>query len=371
MTIILSDRMAALHRRTVEAAILAPSAENTQPWHFHSEGNGLLICLDESRVLASDVDSMLDLTSLGTCLENAVIAARQSGYEPTVTTKFNSWETRQQENLLPVAKLDFSEPGAVDPLFAHLATRCTSRRMQRTPIATQQLEEIYRSISTFSAVQLDWITDPGDVREIAQLAGIGNRIRFEYEPFHQEFYNNVRGSQRAAESTRDGLDLATLQLPIGVAGILNFLRKWPRMRAANRLGFSRSVARQAAAEVRSSGALGVLTVDDPTPESFLCGGRALQRLWLTATANQLGLHPTAALPVFLAYAERTDGSRLLPKHHRMAQGMHDRFNRLFPQLRGRTVQMVFRLGYANQPKVRSLRRSATDVLDFNSGPIPS
>lgn len=134
------------------------------------------------------------------------------------------------------------------------------------------------------------------------------------------------------------------------------------MWAANLLGFSRGVARQAAAEVCASGAIGILTVDEPTKANFLSGGRQFERLWLSATAAGIGLHPAASLAVFLAYAERTDGRGLPAKHWRMAQAMKQEFDRLYPQLQGRTVQMVFRVGYADAPAVRSLRRPAQDVL---------
>ena len=354
-----------LIKDVVQAAIRAPSAENTQPWQFLYDGSELLICLDQSRSLASDVDCMLDLTSLGACLENAVIAARDAGYEPTVMTVFDTGQAQQLDCNVPVAKIGFGTPGSSDPLFPYLSDRCTSRRMHRTAIEQPQLEELSAGISLFPAVQLDWVTEPQEMRQIGHLLGIGNRIRFEHEPFHREFYENIRATQQAVEATNDGLDIATLQLPPGVASILSFLRRWPRMKIANALGFSRSVARQAAAEVRSSGALGILTVNSAHAEDFLQGGRALERLWLSATAANLGFHPAAALAVFMAYAERTDGTLLLPKHQQMAENMQQRFYRLYPHLSGRTVQMVFRLGYADLPEVRSLRRDVNDVLEFS------
>jgi hypothetical protein len=195
------------------------------------------------------------------------------------------------------------------------------------------------------------------------LIGQGNRIRFEHEPFHGELYHHLRFTPEEAHVTRDGLDVATLQLPLGVAWIMWLLRKWPRMRAANFAGFSRAVARQASHEVKSSGAVGILTVD-AAAEEFLTGGRALERLWLTATSCELALHPTASLAVFLAHAERTDLRQLLPHHATMARSMVERFYRLCPSLRGRTVQMMFRVGHAAPPAIRSLRRPAGSVLDF-------
>ena len=138
------------------------------------------------------------------------------------------------------------------------------------------------------------------------------------------------------------------------------------MKVANFVGFSRAVAHQATTEMLSSGAVGILTVEKPTIECFINGGRALERIWLGAASADLGFHPAAALSVFLAHAERTDGSRLLPHHQQMAVKMEQRFSRLFPELSGRTVQMVFRIGNADRPQVGSLRRHLNDVLELAS-----
>jgi len=362
----LNENLTVVYRRMVKAAILAPSAENTQPWHFFVRESGLTICLDRSRALASDVDFMLDLTSLGTCTENAVLAAREIGFEPTVAfvAEQEQLRLRQAKGYVPVVKLTCSKAGEMDPLFHCLAARCTSRRMESTEIARPRLDKLAAEIGEIPGVRINWVTEQNALREVAQLVGIGNRIRFEYQPFHQEFYDNVRITPEEITTTRDGLDLATLQLSSGVTTIMTFLKRWPRMWVANLLGFSRDVARQAAAEMRCSGAVGILSVDAATCDCFLNGGRALERLWLATTAAKLGFHPAAALAVFLAYAQRTDGSRLLPKHQQMAEGIQQRFYRLYPQLSGRTVQMVFRIGHAKQPEVRSLRRNANDVLEL-------
>jgi hypothetical protein len=373
MSTTLHDNKVALQERIVAAAVLAPSAENVQPWHFRSNGDELQLCLDRDRMLASDVDQMLAFTGLGASLENAVIAARELGFEPDVTieklssSSLRPAHTQGRDRFLPVATLSFDRPGAPDSLFASIESRCTCRRMDgRRPVGREPLARMAASTDQFPSVRLDWLTERRIIGDVAKLVGLGNRIRFEHEPFHRELYDNLRFTNDEVKRTRDGLDLETLQLPIGVASVMSVLRKWLRMRMANQFGFSRGVARQAAKEVRCSGAVGLLSVDRANVDSFVAGGRALQRIWLTATSLGLGLHPTASLPVFLAYTERTDMSQLQPPHAQMAGAMRDRFFHLFPSLRGRTVQMTFRVGHAWPPAVRSLRRPVSAVLNFES-----
>ena len=101
----------------------------------------------------------------------------------------------------------------------------------------------------------------------------------------------------------------------------------------------------------------------PNSKQFVQGGRALERLWLTATRLGLCFHPTASLPVFLAYA-RAGSPQLMPRHRKLVADISKRFDRLFPVLTDRTVQMAFRVGYGPRPPVRSLRRKIDDVLQF-------
>src|SRR5262245_34126354 len=61
----------------VEAAVLAPSPDNNQPWAFQiRENSEILLYHDVSRALPSDVGYMFSLIALGAALENLCIAAR-------------------------------------------------------------------------------------------------------------------------------------------------------------------------------------------------------------------------------------------------------------------------------------------------------
>jgi hypothetical protein len=354
-------------RRIVEAATLAPSAENLQPWRFCLDDESLLVYLDLSRQLPSDVGHMLGLTGIGAAIENAVVAASLEDFRANLECFSPQDRHDSSEQFQLIAKLHFSDGGQPDPLSEFVAARCTTRRMESRRMESRRMEsrllsELSDGIERFSNVQLHWVEERR-LPEFAALVGMGNRIRFEHRPFHAELYQSLRFTADEVHTTRDGLDVATLQLPFGVARIMRFLRAWPRMRIANVLGFSRGVARQATTEVIRSGAVGFLTVPTDDVRRFVEGGRALERLWLTATKNELRFHPTASLPVFLAHA-RTGGTQLSSRHRAMAQEMSERFFRLFQSVEGRVVQMAFRVGYGELPPVRSLRRASSSVVDF-------
>jgi len=350
-------------RRIVQAAVMAPSAENTQPWQFAVDRDTLIIFLDMTRTLESDLGHMLSLTAIGASIENAAIAATVERLHSNVQILVESAPTQGATLHVPIAEIRFVEGATRDPLVDQIESRSTGRRMDhRRQVDADKLDQLTKSCDAFTDASVHWVGSR-QLREFSHLIGIGNRIRLEYQPFHQELYHNLRFTTAEADRTRDGLDVATLQLPPGLSKILAALRTWPRMKWANLLGFSRFVARQAAQEVYRSGAVGILSVGGPESQQFVQGGRALERVWLTATCLGLCFHPTASLPVFMAYAN-AGAPHLSSSDRSCVADMSERFYGLFPELSGRTVQMAFRVGYGPTPHVRSLRRSIDEVLQF-------
>jgi hypothetical protein len=349
------------YRKLIEAAVLAPTPDNNQPWRFAVRDERLSLYLDPTRTLPSDVNSMFDLVGLGAAIENACIAARQGGYEPKVEFADCPAELLK-DPLRPVASITFLPGGRPDPLYPCLATRFTCRRLYSTkPVPMQSLDQMAETAQQSGPVRVDWVTDRSQITEMASLLAASDLIRFQYEPFHNELFRQLRFTVQEAEQTRDGLDVRTLDLPPGVAWLLRKLQPWKRMHKVHQLGLGRLLTMPSALAVRRSGALGLLSVDQPKTESFLCGGMAFERLWLTATALKLALQPLGSMPIFLAHWQQLGGSRLPAKHIARVEYLYDRLRSLLPQLSGGVLQIMFRVGQSAPSKFRSLRRRAEDV----------
>ncbi len=347
----------------VRAAVLAPTPDNNQPWRFVSRNDQLCLFLDPERSLPSDVNAMFDLIGLGSAVENVCIAARQMGYQPHVTYGPAPTGSADVGSAEPVATITFAPGGETDPLFPHLATRCTCRRLYSTrPVAEEPLKNIALATGEFPDVQLDWITDRSRIRAFARLIASSDRFRFEYEPFHNEIFRQLRFTAAEAEQTRDGLDVRTMELPPGAAAIFKRLRPWRRMKWVCRFGLVRVLTMPSALAVYRSGALGAISLPEPTSRGFLDGGRAFQRVWLAAQAEGLALQPLGSLSIFLAQMEQLEGRNLTAAHRRLSESLGQRFRELVPAAQGRTLQILFRLGSAAAPSVRSLRRNAEEVI---------
>jgi hypothetical protein len=348
----------------VRAAVQAPSPDNNQPWRFAAQGDRLLVYLDPSRALPSDVHSMFDLIGLGAAIENACIAARQAGFQPQVDLPAVPRSPDKAVTAPRLAATITLQPGGQpDRLFDCLAGRCTCRKPFSTrPVADRSLQAMADAAAQFPEVRLDWIVDRKAVRRLAWLIAASDRIRFEYEPFHNELCRQLRFSVEEAEETRDGLDLRTLELPPGAGPLLRFLRPWRRMKWVHRLGLGRLLTLPSAMAVVKSGAIGVLSVPQPTSEQFLGGGRAMERTWLSAQAEGLSLQPLGSLPIFFAHAQLLGGQRLSPGHTRRIRTLIERFGQLLPAIHDRVLLLLFRLGYSPPPRFRSLRREADEVI---------
>ncbi|MHC4399659.1 MAG: nitroreductase family protein [Planctomycetota bacterium] len=350
------------HRELVRAAILAPSPDNNQPWRFAAARDRLHVHLDPQRALPSDVNEMFDLVGVGAAVENVFIAARQMGWTPHVQFASSAGDSPEKEPPA-IATISFSPGAAADPLHDYLPDRCTCRKpFSRRPVADESLANILRQGQDFPEVRLDWVTDRARIRAFARVVAASDRFRFQYQSFHEEIYRQLRFTAEEAEQTRDGLDLRTLELPPGTGRLLRFLRPWNRMRRIHHLKLTGLLTIPSIWSVWKSGALGVLSLEKPTANGFLQGGRAFQRIWLAACKEGLSLHPLGSLPIFLGHLEQLDGRRLTIAHKKLARRLGRKLHELVPATEGRTLLMLFRLGHAAAPSVRSLRRPVDDVL---------
>src|SRR4051794_1837037 len=108
----------------LQYAVLAPSADNLQPWTFHKNGNTLDISLQEAKAIPSvgNMKNTAGLVTLGALIENLDIAAQEMGYALNVEL-FPKGETSPI-----VASVRFEAREKVpQKLFPFLSSRCSNR----------------------------------------------------------------------------------------------------------------------------------------------------------------------------------------------------------------------------------------------------
>ena len=133
------------------------------------------------------------------------------------------------------------------------------------------------------------------------------------------------------------------------------------MRTVNRFGAATLLGLRAGdLPARLAPELHVIASRLPEPQRALAGGAAFQRLWLTAQSLDLALQPMAASAVL------HDDVLLHGAGLRLDAGWTALLGA------GWAPIMVCRIGRASPPRVRSLRRAASDYLvPADGGPMTS
>ena len=348
--------MTEIHHAMLEAAILAPSPDNNQPWLFRIADDSIWVYMDPGRSLPSDEKSMFDMTAIGAAVENAIIAASHHGYlaEPV----WQGFDGEQTSSDQPIVEIRLQPDAATpDPLQAVISNRCTCRKpYSADPLQANLLRQLEKSITSIPGVQVDWLTSGQDKAKFGKLIARTDSLRFRHRPFHDELFRQLRFTSHEAESSMDGLDVRTLDLPFGVAAVLRCLRSWNIMRVIHGLRLTPLLTAPSAGAVRKSGAIAVVSVPAASTKEFFHGGRAIERLWLAGAALDLSMHPLGSLPIFLLQSQPKPAFQ--PVIERTRRGIAE----LLPNLGNRVIQLALRVGFSDPPSERSRRRPVEHTL---------
>ncbi|MEO7192533.1 MAG: hypothetical protein ABI051_15880 [Vicinamibacterales bacterium] len=338
--------------RLIECGALAPSGDNLQPWIVEHIGDSILVSVDRARDRSLyNFGYQASLIAIGAMAENMAIAAGEFGLTASVTISAASAE-------LPSVKVTFS-PGAAsrDPLYPAIARRCTNRKpYQPGPLAPEAVKSLRAAALDVEGAELRLIDGRDDVRTLARAASLNDRLLFEIPELHAVFFESMRWTREEAERTRDGLFVDTLELGPAAAGF-KAMRRPGLVRFTNALGASRLAPRHSYQTFLKSAALGFLQVEGRGGGAYIGGGRAMQRVWLTATALGLAFQPMAGMLYLLNYLDAPHPSVTPPQRATMSDAQRLYAN-VLPLAADRANIMLFRVGHAPPPSALSLRRPA-------------
>jgi hypothetical protein len=351
-------------RRIVSAGILAPSGDNCQPWKLYFDGGQLhLINLPERDTSLYNVNDIASSIAFGAMLENMSIAAQSLGYIPSVSLFPKGMK-------IPlVASIQFAKGQTLDdPLLPYMPQRCVNRKAyKRKQLTKADIDALYRTVGERKEARLCLIDKQSEKNLLAEILAMNDRIVFENENLHNFLFTHIRWSKDERETSRDGLSIDSLELGAFQSRIMKVLSSWKLVQLLNRFGFSRFVPQQAYQLCKGASALCILSYAGTGLDSYLNGGRVLQRIWLTATSLGLSLHPMTGL-IYMIYAIHSGGKGFNDNHKRVLLTSFDALQKLCPLGENESYIMAFRIGYADPPSDKSLRLPLEKVLVF--GPSP-
>ena len=335
--------------RLAQVALLAPSADNSQPWRLTWNGTVLRVGYDQPRCAGKLFQSRshASLIAAGAVAENL---------EQTLA----AWGLRQRCDWSPLAStedeyfsLDLRELATPAPQGFDIPAAITTRHTNRFPYRTQPLppaELEFLTGATSGSVRL--VALPAGKRQtaLAGLARAASEARFLCHELHDWLMDSLRFGEEEVERG-DGLDVATLHLPPGGRHFLRFIRPWPRMQTLNRLGFYKFMAFTETALLRQAPALVCLVGRRGDDTATVAAGQLMQQAWLRLNQAGVAVHPYYVITDQL---ERLRAGRLTEPTKANIVAMRDSLAKVLNMADDETLHMMLRVGY---PRVQHPQKS--------------
>lgn len=348
----------------LEAAGRAPSAGNNQPWQWFYKDGVLYLFHEKGRTKSfGDYKDIASHVALGACLENLEIAC----YTNNIKSHINYFPLGTPEKLIATItftkgekNIDLFKPNELAPV---IYTRETNRKLgKRKPIGTYVYNQITDAIASVDGAKFDYKSSDEDLKELAAIMGAAERLRLLHEEGHFEFYEKeIRWDDEHSKATKDGIDLGTVDVSASEIVGLKLVRDPKVVKLLAEWGGGKALENLAKKAIDSASAVGLITMPSFTPENYVLGGRAVERMWLTANNIGISVQPMLAVPLHFARLIHGNSEGMPPFMKDEFEELRKRFVQLFPKIEGRGEVFLFRLSIAEQPKIKSYRYPVAEI----------
>ena len=333
-------------RALVQAAILAASAHNTQPWLFCTQADRVAISSDEARHLGAMDPFRREMhISLGCALQNLLLEARAQGHYPQLRIEPGILEEpHEQARPRTAALVELSPaPASVSALHAAIPKRHTNRAAYEPDrrIDGDILAQLTGLVERDTATRLFFLTDATARADFAAATAEATGAIINDSTMIGDSDAWFRATDREIAIHRDGptIDAA------GLSPLITWLAKILPAPSAARVHKS-WLEQTRDVQLASAPLFGLIAVRDLyLREQAIQAGMLWQRLHLQATLVGLGAQPLNQLP------ERVDRERQLGEPPRSAKLLAG----LVPDPTW-LVTFAFRIGWPTRPGALSPRR---------------
>lgn len=352
----------------VEAGTLAPSTGNDQPWKWAYK-NGVLYLFHDRFYSFSfgDYKNIASFLTFGAVCENIVQKAAELNFKAAVQL----FPLTDKSPL--IASFTFSEmhgtqyePYVDGGLANFIAARCTNRNLaERKEISSEVLAGLKDAAESVDGAELKFLTKPGSIKEVGKIIAACDRMRLLNEEGHYDFvHREMRWTPEAALSTKDGIDVRTLGLSTGQLSALEIIKDYSVIDFVGKIKGGGLFEAATQRSVNLSSAIALITMPSLTPENYINGGRAFERMWLMAEKHGLAVHPVISPLYFFPRLILGNGEGLAEHDIEELKTLRIRFKELFQIEDGLAEVFLVKLAYAPKPEIKLLRKPVKDVLYF-------
>jgi tRNA A37 threonylcarbamoyladenosine dehydratase len=351
-------------KRFIEAANMAPSGGNVQPWIWVFDRKGILhLYHDKERSHSMlDFNGTGSLIALGAAIENLRLATAKAGIEIEVITHIKDFGDELISSIRFIAK--YREPIKVPDfeLAEGIGIRCTNRKNNSRQLLEKSLIQELLSNVQEEGFSIQVTEDKNDLDTLAEVVGGMDRMRFFHEEGLQDFVKEVRWSEKDAIETKDGIDIATLELSGTEKAAMGLLKDPRTVKFFRKFFMGYGLTKISKDTLTSSSAILVLQHKNFSPHSYLEGGKILQRIWIKANMLGISFQPVTAMLFIFHKVFREVDHGFTKEEEAEIKKLKYRFDRIFKKETEMQDLFMFRLNKAGEPTVRAYRRDVDDTL---------
>jgi molybdopterin/thiamine biosynthesis adenylyltransferase len=357
-------------KEIVQAASLAPSGGNSQPWKWVYTNNSFYLFHDASRS-----ESLLDYAqhasyiALGASVENFVLKAHELNFEVLI-----DWLPVKKEYSLiarinlfknvPEQLISRIEPHSTDDLSAYIPVRLTNRKnnFNKNIIPDSTLKKIQDAAETIDGAKVHFILEEDRIKKLGNILADIEKIRLMDKRGHYDFVNEIRWNEADANNSKDGIDIRTIELtPSEQAGFI-VAKKWEVIEKLIQWKGGNAFKKIAIKGVESASSLAIILMPSNTPYDYLKGGRSVQKAWLSTSKLEISFQPMS--PSTFLFAKLTDGDIKNFSNETIdkLKVLRTEFTELLNIQPGIGEIFIFRLFKATNPEVKSLRLPIDNIL---------
>jgi nitroreductase len=349
-------------KEIVNAACLAPSGGNMQPWKWIWNKNTLFLFHEKASSFSFlDYNNLGSYIAFGAAIENIKIVSSTYNLKP----KIEYFPLSKNKELIAIIQFEEIKMN-VDELTKGIYSRNTNRKLnERVVIEKGVLNEIALALNAFENTFVKWINDENEIEIVADIVTTTDKIRILQPQGHYDLFNKeIRWNAKQVNETKDGIDIDTLEISNGEKAAMklatdqnaiDYLRKWNLGDGFKKISMK---------SVQKSGAIGLIYFNKKDELSYFNAGSALQRVWIKANNLGLSFHPISACTFMFQRILEENESSFNDKNTEKLKELHKKFNNLWKFNETETGVFMFKLHLSNDTSIRSLRKPLDEMFRY-------
>lgn len=351
--------------KIIDAVLAAPSAGNNQPWKWVYNKGVLFLFHDKFKSWSwGDYYEMGAHLGLGGALENLHLQAQILGLKDNV-------------EVLPIAAspeliaaIHFTNADDLDAenavLANHIFTRTTNRKLgPRKKINTSFFDGLKQTISEFGQIKVYYTDNDNELDELGEIIAECDKVRLLNELGHEEFYHEIRWNKEQAEETKDGVEVAAVDITLGDIAGLSVAKDWKAVELLAKWKKGGAFKKMSLKSVKSASAIIIFTIPEFTHLRLIEAGKAVQKAWIYACKEKISVHPMLSPAFFFNRMIHGKGADMPAEVISDLESLRERFLKIFPlEEDGKSEKEIFvmKVSIAESMGNKSLRKNKDEMF---------